>query len=238
MKAILLLLALLQDTPAITFPEPNRPEPAPVIEDSPKPSADTFATDQLYLIQSDVALVVLASPAGVLQVTPAKSGAVIYSRFAGGTGLEERQVTQQFAYIVRGIAAGTAELLVLPAGSADVMDLRRRILTVTAAQTTPPDDRPQPPADDVAAAFRAYEKSWRAAQSELADRLESGEITTEKGAADWFSVAGQEARKQAFLPLLRAEAVQFGGENWTAEKHAKYIRRYADGGNRKSAQAN
>ena len=120
MRAIILLLALLQDAPAITFPEPLRREPAPVIEDAPKPSADTFSTDQLYLIQSDVALVVLASPAGVVQVTPAKSGAVIYSRFAGGQALEERQVTQQFGYIVRGIAAGTAELLVLPAGSSDV----------------------------------------------------------------------------------------------------------------------
>ena len=214
MKAIILLLALLQDAPAITFPEPLKPEPAPVIEDAPKPTADTFSTDQLYLIQSDVALVVLASPAGVLQVT------------------------QQFGYLVRGIAAGTAELLVLPAGSADVMDLRRRILTVTAAQTTPPDDRPRPPADDVAAAFRQYEQEWREAQGELADRLDAGEITSEKAAADWFSVAGQEARKQAFLPLLRAESIVFGGEGWTAEKHARYIRRYASGSNGKSTPAN
>ena len=226
MRAIILLLALLQDTPAITFPEPFRPEPAPVIEDAPKPTADTFSTDQLYLIQSDVALVVLASPAGVLQVTPAKQGAVIFSRFAGGKGLEEKTVTRANGYVVRGLAAGTAELLILPAGSADLTDLRRRILNVTAAETTPPDGRPQPPADDVAAAFRAYEKSWRAAQGELADRLESGEITSEKAAADWFSVAGQEARKQAFLPLLRAESIVFGGEGWTAEKHARYIRRY------------
>ena len=238
MRAIILLLALLQDTPAITFPEPLRPDPAPVIEDGPKPTADTFQTDQLYLIQSDVALVVLASPAGVLQVTPAKSGAVIYSRFAGGQALEERQVTQQFGYIVRGLAAGTAELLILPAGSADLTDLRRRILNVTAAETTPPDGRPQPPADDVAAAFRQYEKAWRSAQGDLADRLESGEITSERAAADWFSVAGQEARKQAFLPLLRAESIVFGGEGWTAEKHARYIRRYADGQRSKSAQAN
>jgi len=57
--------------------------------------------------------------------------------------------------------------------------------------------------------------------------LESGEITSEKAAADWFSVAGQEARKQAFLPLLRAESIVFGGEGWSPEKHARYIRRYA-----------
>jgi hypothetical protein len=228
MRFAFLLLSLLQDGQTIEFPEPL--QPAPVIEQErtePAPSADTFATDQLYLIQSDISLVILASPAGVLQVTPAKQGAVIFSRFAGGSGLEEKQVTRANGYVVRGLAAGTAELLILPAGSADVTDLRRRILTVTAAQTTPPDQRPQPPADDVAAAFRAYELAWREAQGQLADRLESGEITSEKLAADWFGAANLEARKQAFLPLLRAESVVFGGESWTAEKHARYIRRYS-----------
>jgi hypothetical protein len=238
MRLFILLASLLQDGQTIEFPEP--PEPTPVIQEErtePAPSADTFATDQLYLIQSDLALVILASPAGVLQVTPARQGAVIFSRFAGGSGLEERQVTRANGYVVRGLAAGTAELLVLPAGSADVTDLRRRILTVTAAQTTPPDQRPQPPADDVAAAFRAYEAAWREAQGQLADRLESGEITSEKLAADWFGAANLEARKQAFLPLLRAESVVFGGEAWTAEKHAKYVRRYSGAATRKSTQA-
>jgi hypothetical protein len=229
MKSLLLLLTLLQDVPTIQFPEPL--QPTPQIEDEPQPiqTADTFATDQLYLIQSDLSLVILASPAGVLQVTPARQGSVIFSRFAGGKGLEERTVSRANGYVVRGLAAGTAELLILPAGSADVVDLRRRILNVTAAQTTPPDQRPQPPADDVAVAFRSYEVAWRQAQSDLADRLDSGEITSEKLAADWFATANLEARKQAFLPLLRAESVQFGGENWTAEKHSAFIRRYARG---------
>ena len=229
MKAILLLFALLQDVPTIEFPTPLQPAPQIEDEPQPQPTADTFATDQLYLIQSDLSLVILASPAGVLQVTPAKQGSVIFSRFAGGKGLEERTVTRANGYVVRGLAAGTAELLILPAGSADVVDLRRRILNVTAAQTTPPDGRPQPPADDVAVAFRAYETAWRQAQSDLADRLDSGEITSEKLAADWFATANLEARKQAFLPLLRAEAVAFGGDNWTAEKHSAFIRRYARG---------
>ncbi|MFN9287023.1 MAG: hypothetical protein ACK6EB_03060, partial [Planctomyces sp.] len=94
MRAILLLLTMLQDGGTIDFPEP--PAPSPVIQDDtqPQPSVDTFSTDQLYLIQSDIALVILASPAGVLQVTPAKQGAVIFSRFAGGKGLEERAVSR------------------------------------------------------------------------------------------------------------------------------------------------
>jgi len=54
MKAFLLLLTLLQDVPTIEFPTPL--QPAPQIEDEPQPiqTADTFSTDQLYLIQSDI----------------------------------------------------------------------------------------------------------------------------------------------------------------------------------------
>ena len=84
---------------------------------------------------------------------------------------------------------------------------------------------PRPP-DDVSVAFDRYESLWRDAQRELANRLESGQITSEAAATEWFGVANQEARKQAFLPLLTKEAEDFGGEKWTAEKHAAYIRRY------------
>ncbi len=118
MRILLLLLTMLQDG-TIDFPEPPAPLPVVVDDTQPQPSVDTFATDQLYLIQSDIALVILASPAGVLQVTPTKQGAVIFSRFAGGKGLEERAVSRVHGYVVRGLAAGTAELLILPAGSAD-----------------------------------------------------------------------------------------------------------------------
>lgn len=83
------------------------------------------------------------------------------------------------------------------------------------------------PSDDVAAAFSRYESLWRDAQKELANRLDSGQITSEAAATEWFAVANQEARKQAFLPLLTIESKAFGGEQWTAEKHAAHIRRYA-----------
>ncbi|MFN9287223.1 MAG: hypothetical protein ACK6EB_04075, partial [Planctomyces sp.] len=97
MRILLLLLTMLQDG-TIEFPEPPAPSPVVVDDTQPQPSVDTFATDQLYLIQSDIALVILASPAGVLQVTPAKQGAVIFSRFAGGKSLEERAVSRVHGY--------------------------------------------------------------------------------------------------------------------------------------------
>ena len=85
-----------------------------------------------------------------------------------------------------------------------------------------PDNSP----DDVSAAFDVAEKLWRVAQGSLADRLESGEITSETAATEWFAEANKQARKQAFQGVLEAEHAAFGGENWTAKKHAEHIRRY------------
>jgi hypothetical protein len=97
-------------------------------------------------------------------------------------------------------------------------------------QVDPITPKPDTPADDVAVAFRAYERAWRAAQGDLADRLERGEITSEAMAAEWFGAANLQARKDSFLPLLRAESIGFGGDGWTAQKQAAWIRRYTNAG--------
>lgn len=161
-----------------------------------------------------------------MQVTSAKSGSVVFSRFAGGQGLEERQVTRAHGYILRGLQPGTVELLVLPAGSQDLGQLRRRTLTIRAGGSQ---QQQATPTDDVGQAFREYERNWRSLQRDLANRLDRGEITSEEQAAEWFGTANAEARRLAFTPLLQAEQAEFGMEKWTAKKHAAYIRRYFDG---------
>lgn len=227
MRLLFLLCLWFQTPPLIDFPEGMKP-PRQEIEEAPQPPpVDEFATDELYLISSDVALHIIPSPPGVVQVTPAKSGSVIFSKFAGGKGLEERQITRANGYVLRGMAIGTVELIVLPAGSQDLTDLRRRTLTVKAPGGDQEETQPVRPADDVAVAFLSYERAWRAAQGDLADRLDRGEITSETMAAEWFGAANAEARRIAFTPLLRLESAAFGGEGWTAEKHSRYIRRYA-----------
>jgi len=226
MRLILLCLLWLQESPQIEFPEGVRP-PTPVVEPEPEPTTvDTFSTDELYLIQADSDLHIIPSPSGILQVTSAKSGGVVFSKFAGGQGLEERQIIRQHGYILRGLQPGTVELIVLPAGSQDLGQLRRRTLTIRAGGGQ--DQQPQP-TDDVGQAFREYERNWRSLQRDLANRLDRGEITTEEQAAEWFGAANTEARRLAFTPLLKAEAAVFGGEQWTAKKHADYVRRYFDG---------
>jgi hypothetical protein len=203
--------------------------PRQEIEEAPQPPpVEEFATDELYLIQSDSGLHVIPSPPGVVQVTAVKSGSVIFSKFAGGKGLEERQVTRANGYVLRGMAIGTVELIVLPAGSQDLSDLRRRTLTVKAPGGNQDEMEPVRPVDDVAVAFLSYERAWRAAQKDLADRLDRGEITSEAMAAEWFGTANQEARRIAFTPLLKLESAAFGGESWTPAKHGQYVRRYAN----------
>lgn len=82
------------------------------------------------------------------------------------------------------------------------------------------------PNDAVSKSFDQYETLWREAQGELATRLESGQIKSESDATEWFGKLNTEARRQAFADLLTAEAAAFGGDKWTAEKHAAAIRRY------------
>jgi len=228
MRLFLLCLLWLQDQPTIEFPEGVRP-PAPAIEETPEPApVDAFAIDELYLIQADSDLHLIPSPSGVVQVTAATQGSVVFSKFAGGQGqLEERQVTRSHGYILRGLQPGTVELIVLPSGSQDLGQLRRRTLTIRAGGQTQPDQAQ--PTDDVGQAFREYERTWRSLQRDLANRLDRGEITSEEQAFDWFLAANTEARRLAFTPLLKAEQAEFGVEKWTAKGHANYIRRYFDG---------
>jgi len=230
MRLLILLCLWCQEPPIIDFPEGMKP-PRQEIEEAPQPPpVDEFATDELYLISSDVALHIIPSPPGVVQVTPTKSGSVIFSKFAGGKGLEERQITRANGYVLRGMAIGTVELIVLPAGSQDLDGMRRRTLTVTAPGGGQDNTQPVRPSDDVGVAFAAYERAWRAAQGDLADRLDRGEITSEAMAAEWFGAANQEMRRIAFTPLLRLESAAFGGESWTPAKHGQYVRRYANAG--------
>jgi len=223
MRLLLAMLLALQEGPAIVFPS------GPVVQDAqPVPATvDAIRTDEWYLIESDVALIVLDSPAGLVQVKQAKQGAVLLGKFAGVKGITERTIDRPFGYLVRGMAGGEVELLVFPAGGSDPADLRRRRLTVQAVVDP---DLPGPvrplPTDPVSVAFRAYEQEWRTAQGELAERLDSGMLASESAAAEWFGAANLEARKRAFTPVLRLEAEAFGGDAWTAKKHAEYVRRY------------
>ncbi len=99
----------------------------------------------------------------------------------------------------------------------------------TPPEPSPDRDQPTPIVDQSEQAFKDYERLWRVAQGERARKLRSGDIKTEPQATEWFSRANNEALKTAFKPLAEAEYERFGGEKWTAEKHAEQAEEYAGG---------
>lgn len=219
---LLILLALLLQEPDITFPsqEPKSDEPKPQV-------IEKFTTDEWYWLASPVALDILDSPAGVIVIEEVPMGSRLRGRFCGSQGVQTKVVDSPFFYLFEGQATGRVEILYRPEGSKGRENLRRRYLDVIdVPKPGPITPSPIEPTDDVSKAFRLYEREWRLAQKELATRLENKVITTEEEATDWFKAAHRQCQVKAFTGLLTAEEFEFGGEQWTPEKHALYIRRY------------
>lgn len=82
-------------------------------------------------------------------------------------------------------------------------------------------------ADSVSAVYDALEAKFRSVNGECAGLLRAGELKSEKAAADWIQERLEEASQPIWVPLLQEEAKAFGGKDWTAEKQAAHIERYA-----------
>jgi hypothetical protein len=83
------------------------------------------------------------------------------------------------------------------------------------------------PADSVSAVFDTQESTFRSLSGERAKALRAGEIKSEADSAAWMSSRFIPKAEAAWIVLLTEEAKAFGGEQWTAEKEAAWIERYA-----------
>jgi hypothetical protein len=83
------------------------------------------------------------------------------------------------------------------------------------------------PSDAVSAVFDAQESKFRQLSGERAKALRSGEITSEAASVAWMQSRWLPAFESEWSKLLTREAEEFGGEQWTAEKEAAWIERYA-----------
>jgi len=83
------------------------------------------------------------------------------------------------------------------------------------------------PADAVSAVYDTQEAAFRRLSGERAKALRAGELTSEKASADWMAAKYLPESDAAWATLLTAEAAAFGGEQWTAEKEAAAVGRYA-----------
>ena len=86
---------------------------------------------------------------------------------------------------------------------------------------------PEPPKPDaVSAVFDAQEASFRSLSGERAKALRAGELKSEAESVQWMQSRFLPACEAEWAKLLTAEAAEFGGEKWTAEKEAAAIERY------------
>lgn len=83
------------------------------------------------------------------------------------------------------------------------------------------------PSDAVSAVFDTQESTFRSLSGERAKALRAGEIKSEADSAAWMSSRFIPQAEAAWVVLLTEEAKAFGGEQWTAEKEAAWIERYA-----------
>lgn len=143
MLATLLLSASLAADPAgIRLPESAVPTPMP----TPVLAVSRLAADEYYVVDSDVPLIVLASPEGFVSVTEDVGPLKLKGKFADGLGkVETRTYKGKHVFTVDAVAAGKVELLIVPIGG-DAKSVIRRTLEVTGAR--PPPDCPPPPVVD------------------------------------------------------------------------------------------
>jgi hypothetical protein len=98
----------------------------------------SLAADQLYVIDADIACLILTSPAGLVSVTEDHGPVKIRGKFVDGMGKTEcRSFQGKAVYTLEPLASGRVELFVVPTGGA-AKDVIRRTLEVTV------EDKPQP----------------------------------------------------------------------------------------------
>jgi hypothetical protein len=129
---------------------PLGPMPGPV------PGAVLKLTpDVMYVIDSDVAVRVLASPERLVRIVRDTGPLKVRGKFIDGNGkIETRSYIGKFLYFVEPVANGRVELLVIPTSEPkpDDSDVIRRVLDVEAGDgprpPPDPDPKPKPPEPD------------------------------------------------------------------------------------------
>lgn len=143
MLATLFLSVSLSADPGIRLPELTAPTPMPL----PASAVSKLAADEWYIVDSDLPLIVLASPEGVVTVTEDAGPLKLRGKFADGAGkVETRTYKGKHIFTVEAVHTGKVELLLVPVGG-DAKSVIRRTLEVTGARPPPepiPDPKPDP----------------------------------------------------------------------------------------------
>lgn len=190
-----------------------------VVAPTPPPRTVTaLAAEQLYVIDSDVELRVLASPEGVVNVAADGGPIKIRGKFVENTSgkVTTRTYKGPFVYTVEAATTGKVELLIVRTdGKGAVI---RRTLDVTAGEgplpppkpkpdpdPKPPEPKPEPAAAKVVVVVVEETQQRTPAQ---------GKVLFDKGVRDWLKAGGHEielldrddpaAKGAGYLPYANA----------------------------------
>lgn len=134
----------------IRLPVIDNAEPAPVVPPQPKP-VTVLPEDHFFVVESDVQLIVLHSPDGILDISEDQGPIRLRGRFAGGSGkIESKTFGGKYVYTIEGKQTKQTELVLIPVGVTSSEQIVRAVLSVNGAKPPPiPDDdkkkdEPQP----------------------------------------------------------------------------------------------
>lgn len=121
----------------ITLPNiagPPAPCPDPLVQPTP-----TITPDTIFVVQSNVPLIALQSPSGLLKITTDTGPLKIRGRFADGDGkIETRNYSAKYLVFVDAEKQGQTELIIVPHGCTKESDIVRQLLVVSGEGPRPP----------------------------------------------------------------------------------------------------
>ena len=138
----------------ITLPHiagPPLPCPDPLVQPTP-----TITPDTIFVVQSNVPLIALQSPSGLLKISTETGPLRIRGKFADGDGkTETRTYTAKYLVFVDAEKQGQTELILVPHGVTKESDIVRQLLIVSGeGPRPPPGPGPEPKPPEPVKSFR------------------------------------------------------------------------------------
>ena len=149
LATLFLSVALSADPLPIRLPELAVPTPMP----RPASAVSKLSGDQFYIVDSDVPVMVIASPEGVVSITEDSGPLKLKGKFADGKGgIETRTYAGKYIFTIEAVMTGKVEIIVIKQGSGETKSTihSRRTLDVTAGEgprPPPPGPTPDPKPD-------------------------------------------------------------------------------------------
>lgn len=174
------------DVPPIRFPEP-------AVVPAPNPAAiPVLGPDQLYVIDSDVELMVGTFPGDLLSVSKETGPLKIRGRFVDGNGkVQTRTYKGKFIVVIEAAGTGRATLVVVPVGAKTETDWIIKPVDAAATPAPPvPDPTPGPgPSPKV-------DKVWVITVDETGERTpETGKVLNDLAFWKGLQAAGHKYRQ-------------------------------------------